>query len=200
MLQQTGHASLVNVVSRGWISALSGPSSVREEAQTELRILLLRGARFELDRRRRSLGSLSDAELNEMATRAADDAMTAILAGLGTFPGASRFSTWASKFVLREAAVKARQRAWRDRAITLDWSDQPDDLGPDPTALRIVAAMQTALTPQERTITSALALEDVPIDVLAERLHTTRAALYATLHGARRKLRTALAVDEPGHA
>jgi RNA polymerase sigma-70 factor (ECF subfamily) len=30
----------------------------------------------------------------------------------------------------------------------------------------------------------------VPIDVLAERLNTTRGALYKTLHDARKKLRT----------
>jgi RNA polymerase sigma-70 factor (ECF subfamily) len=39
----------------------------------------------------------------------------------------------------------------------------------------------------------ALALNDVPIDVLAERLDTTRGALYKTLHDARRKLRAGLA-------
>jgi RNA polymerase sigma-70 factor (ECF subfamily) len=38
----------------------------------------------------------------------------------------------------------------------------------------------------------ALALNGVPIDVLAERLSTTRGALYKTLHDARRKLRTYL--------
>jgi RNA polymerase sigma-70 factor (ECF subfamily) len=32
-------------------------------------------------------------------------------------------------------------------------------------------------------------LNGVPIDVLAERLDTTRGALYKTLHDARRKLR-----------
>ena len=35
----------------------------------------------------------------------------------------------------------------------------------------------------------ALALNGVPIDVLAERLNTNRNALYKTLHDARRKLR-----------
>jgi RNA polymerase sigma-70 factor (ECF subfamily) len=39
----------------------------------------------------------------------------------------------------------------------------------------------------------ALALNGVPIDVLAERLSTTRGALYKTLHDARRKLRAAIA-------
>jgi RNA polymerase sigma-70 factor, ECF subfamily len=35
-------------------------------------------------------------------------------------------------------------------------------------------------------------LEGVPIDVLAERLDTTRGAIYKTLHDARRKLRARL--------
>jgi RNA polymerase sigma-70 factor (ECF subfamily) len=44
---------------------------------------------------------------------------------------------------------------------------------------------------------TALALNGVPIDVLAERLGTTRGALYKTLHDARRKLRLVLAAG--GH-
>jgi RNA polymerase sigma-70 factor (ECF subfamily) len=40
-------------------------------------------------------------------------------------------------------------------------------------------------------------MEEVPIDVLAERLGTTRGAIYKTLHDARTKLRRALV--ESGH-
>jgi len=54
------------------------------------------------------------------------------------------------------------------------------------------AAIDEALTPHQRTVFVALALSQVPIDVLAERLGTTRGALYKTLHDARRKLRAAL--------
>ena len=43
---------------------------------------------------------------------------------------------------------------------------------------------------------AALALNGVPIDVLAEQLETTRGALYKTLHDARRKLRLALEVED----
>ena len=39
----------------------------------------------------------------------------------------------------------------------------------------------------------AIAINGVPIDVLAERLNTTRGALYKTLHDARKKLRARLA-------
>ena len=40
---------------------------------------------------------------------------------------------------------------------------------------------------------SRITLNDVPIDVLAERLDTTRGALYKTLHDARKKLRSHIA-------
>jgi RNA polymerase sigma-70 factor (ECF subfamily) len=58
--------------------------------------------------------------------------------------------------------------------------------------------VQTSLTDHQRRVFTALALNGVPIDVLAERLGTTRGALYKTLHDARRKLRLALAAG--GHA
>ena len=61
----------------------------------------------------------------------------------------------------------------------------------------LLAALQDAvaetLTPHQRQVFVALALNEVPIDVLAERLETTRGALYKTLHDARRKLRRELA-------
>ena len=57
-------------------------------------------------------------------------------------------------------------------------------------------AIDDVLTPHQRRVLVALALNGVPIDVLAERLETTRGALYKTLHDARRKLRDHL--DELG--
>jgi len=49
--------------------------------------------------------------------------------------------------------------------------------------------METVLTAHQRRVLVALAIDGVPIDVLADRLGTTRGALYKTLHDARRKLR-----------
>lgn len=46
--------------------------------------------------------------------------------------------------------------------------------------------------PRQREVLVAVALNGVPIDVLAERLESTRGALYKNLHDARRKLRAAL--------
>ena len=106
------------------------------------------------------------------------------------------------QFALLEAGVKARRRAWRDREVTLDDDAWPAvrDTGPsaqqvleNAETLRAVReAMDTALTDHQRRVFVALALNGVPIDVLAERLGTTRGALYKTLHDARRKLRAVI--------
>jgi RNA polymerase sigma-70 factor (ECF subfamily) len=56
-------------------------------------------------------------------------------------------------------------------------------------------AIAEVLTSQQRDVLVAITLNDVPIDVLAERRGTTRGALYKTLHDARRKLRARLAAD-----
>ncbi len=50
-------------------------------------------------------------------------------------------------------------------------------------------AIRTGLTAHQRNVLVALTITGVPIDVLAERLGSTRGAIYKTLHDARRKLR-----------
>jgi RNA polymerase sigma-70 factor (ECF subfamily) len=54
------------------------------------------------------------------------------------------------------------------------------------------------LTARQREVFVAVALNDVPIDVVADRLNTTRGAVYKTLHDARRKLRVALSAHGLG--
>jgi RNA polymerase sigma-70 factor (ECF subfamily) len=194
-------AALAEVPRDQWITALQGPPAVREPALAELHALLLRAARFELGRRRTMLSDVPHTEIEDMAEQAADDAMMALLAKLHTFRGASRFTTWAYKFALLEAGVKARRRAWRDREVPLE--DAFADRGPsaqqvleDAETLHAVReAMDSALTAHQRQVFVALALNGVPIDVLAERLDTTRGALYKTLHDARRKLRAVIGGD-----
>jgi RNA polymerase sigma-70 factor (ECF subfamily) len=186
-----------------WVDALRPEAADRQRAIAELHELLLRGARFELNRRRASLSHLPYAELDDLANQAADDALVAIIAKLDTFRGASRFTTWAYKFVLLEAGVKARRRVWHGREVSLDdheWLAARDTGAPAQELLErgelldaIAGAVRSALTPHQREVFAALALNGVPIDVLAERLGTTRGALYKTLHDARRKLRATLA-------
>jgi RNA polymerase sigma-70 factor, ECF subfamily len=189
------------------LDGLRAAGPPREAALRELHALLVRGAHHELRRRRDHLAHVSHTELDDLAMQAADDALAMVLAKLHTFRGASRFTTWAYKFVLLEAGVKARRRAWHGREVVLDdgsWRRLADTAPSvqrsveDTELLRaIVGAIETGLTAHQREVFTALALNGVPIDVLADRLATTRGALYKTLHDARRKLRAALA--DAGH-
>ncbi len=199
--------------SREWLSSLRDEGAVREAAIARLHALLLRAARFEVSRRRPMLPHLRGNELDEIALEAADDALMSVLARLDDFRGASRFTTWVYKFALLEAAVKLRRRAWQGREIPLEpeaWTSfSSAGLPPEEQAEQseLLATLQSgideALTAHQRRVLVALALNGVPIDVLAERLNTTRGALYKTLHDARRKLRThlessGLGLDEEG--
>jgi RNA polymerase sigma-70 factor (ECF subfamily) len=140
---------------------------------------------------------------DDIALEAADDALVAVLARLDEFRGASRFTTWAYKFALLEAAVKVRRRAWQGREIPLEpetWSffaREGSTPSEDAERNELLEAVQdgiaTALTPHQRQVLVALAVNGVPIDVLADRLGSTRGALYKTLHDARQKLRRHLA-------
>jgi RNA polymerase sigma-70 factor, ECF subfamily len=189
--------------SRHWLEQLRSQGPEYDDAVARLHALFLRAARFEVARRRPALPHLRGNELDDIALEAAADALMSVLARLDDFRGLSRFTTWVYKFALLEAAVKLRKRAWQGREVPLEpetWSlFSSAGLEPDAQAEQseLLTAVQSAinevLTPHQRRVLVALALNGVPIDVLAERLNTTRGALYKTLHDARRKLRKHLA-------
>jgi len=189
-------------VERNWVDALTGEGAERDEALGDLHDLMLRAARFELGRRRAALSHVRGEDVEDLAVQAADDALVALLGKLHTYRGASRFTTWAYKFALLEAGVRVRRRAWQGREVVLEPESWPElaDAGPSVEERRegaeLLAALKSAvreqLTPHQRAVFTALALNEVPIDVLSERLGTTRGALYKTLHDARAKLRAEL--------
>jgi RNA polymerase sigma-70 factor, ECF subfamily len=189
--------------SREWLADLRAEGPVRDAAIARLHDLLLRAARFEVARRRLTLPHVRGESLNDLAIQSADDALVSVLAKLDDFRGASRFTTWAYKFALLEAAVRLRRLRWQDREVPLEpasWdafaggrasphhgAETRELLG----ALRV--AIDEQLTSHQREVLVAITLTGVPIDVLAERLASTRGALYKTLHDARQKLRACLA-------
>jgi RNA polymerase sigma-70 factor (ECF subfamily) len=197
--------------SRLWLSRLRAGGAERDAAVAELHALLLRAARFEVGRRRASLPHLRGDDHDDLAQQSADDALLALLGKLDDFRGESRFTTWAYKFALLEAGVKVRRRAWQGREIPIAdeaWSLLADrGQGAEHRAedAELFAALreeiERCLSDRQREVLVAVTLNDVPIDVLAERLQSSRGALYKTLHDARRKLRQALAERgfEVGH-
>lgn len=185
--------------SREWVRDLRGDGDAHHDAVARLHALLLRAARFEAARRRPHVPHLRD-QLEEIAHEAADDALIGVLARLDDFRGETRFATWACKFALLESAVKLRKRDWQGRELPLD-SDTGKllttaGLRPDEQS-ELLSILQTGiddvLTEHQRRVLVAVALNGVPIDVLADRLQSTRGAMYKTLHDARIRLRAHLA-------
>ena len=183
-----------------WLTDLNDDGPAGHLALQNLRALLVRATRHQVWRLRDLLLAAGPGELEDLAQQAADDALVAVLRQLGTFEGRSRFTTWAYKFGVLHAGVAVRRQAWRHREVPLPDTLTLVDGSPSPTAVTeashlaraVEAAIASELTPHQRRVLLALVVEDVPIDVLADRLGSTRNALYKTLHDARRRLRVAL--------
>jgi RNA polymerase sigma-70 factor (ECF subfamily) len=184
-----------------WIAELTADGPVRDDALRRLHALLLRGARFQVSRMSGLRAAVGAAQVEDIVQLAADDAMVAVLGKLATFEGRSRFTTWAYKFAVLQAAVELRRQAWSHREVPLDAAPplveqrpSPDQYAEGAELAGVVRdAIDRVLTPHQRRIALALIVDEIPIDVLADRMGTNRNALYKTLHDARSRLRDHLA-------
>jgi RNA polymerase sigma-70 factor (ECF subfamily) len=190
--------------SRRWVERLHRDHPGHDDAVAKLHDVLKRAALHELRRRRWQLGSPAGPELDDLAEQCAGDAVINILARIDHFQGLSRFTTWAYKFVIFEVSSKVARHAWRHHppsAGDLTWDHVPDALAPKPAEqaerreqlAALTKAIEEELTPRQREVFVAIALNDVPIDVLALELRSNRNAIYKNLFDARRRLRASLA-------
>jgi RNA polymerase sigma-70 factor, ECF subfamily len=185
-----------------WVSALRG--SARDAALEELRAVLLRGLRS-------ALSAHVDANLPDLEDFA-QEALLKILAGLDSFRGESRFTTWAQKIAVRVALTELRRRRWRDISLeamvagplTGAGAEVPGELAPpvlaDPAADPETQALQNAglatlqrliqekLTERQRQAMIAVRMHGVPLEEVALRMDTNRNSLYKLLHDARQRL------------
>jgi len=201
--------SRLDLESRNWIDGLRATGLEHARALERLHDLLLRAAHTEARRRRHLYPEIGGAELDDLCGQAADDAVLAVTRKLDGYRGASRFTTWAYGFAIFEVSVKLRRHAWRGGSIpTADDDATWDRLAGGATAAQshvesaeLLRALRRAiteeLTPRQREVFVAVALNDVQIDVVAGQLESTRGAIYKVLHDARRKLR--LRLEREGH-
>jgi RNA polymerase sigma-70 factor, ECF subfamily len=195
--------------SRAWVESLRAPGIERTGALERLHDLLLRAAHAETHRRRHLYPEIGGAELDDLCNQAANDAVVAVTAKLDGYRGASRFTTWAYAFVVFEISVKLGRHAWRrGRIPTADDDATWDRLAEGSGAAQSRAefadllralrrAVDDELTPRQRQVFVAVALNDVEIDAVAGELQSSRGAVYKVLHDARTKLRRRL--EHEGH-
>jgi RNA polymerase sigma-70 factor, ECF subfamily len=189
--------------SEQWVEQLRPGHPRRDRTVAKLHAVLLRVALHELSRRLKQVHSISGPEFDDIAQQAADDALMNVLDRLDDFRGLSRFTTWAYKFVMFEVSAKVARHAWQRQPPSgheLAFERIPDSLAAGPgdrleqqQQLDALSAAIGELTERQREVFVAIALNDVPIDVLAIRLGTNRNAIYKNLFDARRNLRARMA-------
>jgi RNA polymerase sigma-70 factor (ECF subfamily) len=179
-----------------WLDALRG--SGREDALADLHVLLVRGLR-------RALPDVPEQDLEDFA----QEALLKILAGLDSFRGESRFTTWAFKIAIHEAFTELRRRRWRNvslqdlvakydagdftPAALADRAPSPEQRVTQQMLLEMVHQLiDEELTERQRQAIIAAVFGGMSGDEVARRLGTNRNALYKLLHDARRRLQSRL--------
>jgi RNA polymerase sigma-70 factor (ECF subfamily) len=201
---------MIDRTNEQWLAELTGPADLQASAIEDLRQRLQRGIFYYLSRERSDLSHLSNQEITQMAEDLAQDATLRVMENLDSFRGDSRFTTWATKIAVRVAISDLRRARYKD--FSLDDLTADGDLLPasatgvnstpipnpeDATEradvmVKISKALEEVLTERQYQALSAVALQGVPLDIVAERMGTNRNALYKLLHDARRKLRSYL--------
>lgn len=164
-----------------WPELLGPDGSARDEAVRRLRLLMVKAARHQVMYMYPTLPVIGGVRVDDIIEQAADEATVAALAKLSSFEGRSRFITWAYKFGILHASNEVRRNMWQHREIDLDHvAELPCDahsLDQHVEHLELVqivsCAINTVLTPHQRTVAVALLVDEIPIDILAERSGST---------------------------
>lgn len=200
---------LIERTNEQWLAALrSDATPTQAAAIADLRERLQRSLLYYLSQERSDLRELSSQELAQMAEDLAQDALIRIMDNIDTFRGESQFTTWANRIAVRLAISDLRRARYKDFSLdnmTAEGDLMPglaptSDTPPGPEAAtersdvlaKINRAFEEALTERQYRALEAVALQGIPMDVVAEQMGTNRNALYKLLHDARRKLRAHL--------
>ncbi|HIP71544.1 MAG TPA: sigma-70 family RNA polymerase sigma factor [Anaerolineae bacterium] len=191
-----------------WLNDLQQPGDVQASALADLREYLLRAAFVYLRDGRSELHHLSSDDLMEMAEDFAQNALITLQANLHKFRGDAKFTTWAYRFVINEAAGELRKRRYRDFSwdelteretavfTQLLQADRP--LDPTLQAEReelirfLVNIIETELKERQRIAILCVHFQGRSMQETAEILETSPNTLYKTLHDARKKIKAKL--------
>lgn len=179
-----------------WLADLRGPEAA--QAIEDLRLILLRGLRA-------SLGSKIRRDLDFVVEDFVQDALLKVLDNVDSFRGESKFTTWALKIAIHVAYTELRRRRWQDISLQefIEGEDGSEytpailrdpDVTPEEQATRfammdfVKKMIMDELTERQRTALTAIMIQGMPMDIVAERMGTNRNALYKLVHDARQRL------------
>jgi len=194
-----------------WVANLKADLPTQTTAIEDLHKRLKRSLYYYLSNERSDLATLASQELDQMAQDIAQDAVLRVRNNLDTFRGASLFTTWATKIAIRMAISDLRRAHYKDFSLdemTIggellpNFAERATDslqgtkpANPESEAERkdvlakINSALEEALTERQRQALVAIAIDGIPLEIVADRMGTNRNALYKLLHDARKKLK-----------
>lgn len=191
-----------------WLDSLQQPGDLQIDALAELREFLLRAAFVYLRDGRSELAHLSTDDLYEMAEDFAQNALIKVRENLEKFRGDSKFTTWAYRFVINEAAGELRKRHYRhfswDEVSAQETAVFQNILQSNPTndpdihtereelVGRLVQIIESELNEKQRIAIVSVHFESRSIQETAKILETTPNTLYKMLHDARKKIKAQL--------
>jgi RNA polymerase sigma-70 factor (ECF subfamily) len=192
------HGSGRSADDQQWIEGLSGTGAPHERTCEELHEILFRAARREARQRGRGL-RVAGPDLDDLACQAASDALLLVIRKVADFRGESRFTTWATRFVVYQVIAKLDQHVRRRRSSASlppeVWEELPaahpsPDLEAEALDLaRVVRhGVDARLTAGQRTVLLGLARGATPA-ALAGELELNANAVHQTMFRARRRLR-----------
>ncbi len=210
MNQETGVAERERT-NEEWLHDLQSSGPTQAAAVRDLREYLIKAVFLYYHRRRSDLSHLARDELAQMAEDPAQDAVLKILDKLDTFRGDSKFTTWAYRVAINQAAGDLRRRRWDNISLDAMKESADEALPPllatleDPTAgdpdertarnqiwTLINEVIENEFTERQRIVFVNQYFHGVPPDTIAEQLGTNRNNIYKISHDGRVKLKNRL--------
>ncbi|MBC8506300.1 MAG: sigma-70 family RNA polymerase sigma factor [Chloroflexi bacterium] len=191
-----------------WLKDLHSTGEEKEAALADLHAILLRILPAALSRWLPSTSSHFEIFIEDTA----QETMLRVMDKLDRFEGRSKFTTWVYKIGVHIGLGELRLRKWKE--VSLDKLEEGNELDempserfssetPSPEAMlerknvmeMVQRIMKEELTPRQHEVMIAVAIQGIPLDVVAEQVGSNRNALYKLMHDARLRLKQRLERD-----
>lgn len=191
-----------------WLTALQNPGEAQSQALSDLREYLVRAVYVYLRDGRSELAHLSTDNLYEMAEDYAQSALLKVRDNLDKFRGDAKFTTWAYRFVINEAAADLRKKHYREfswddisagetavfTAILSATATSDPDLKAEREELIqfLLQIIEVELNERQRIAVIGVHFQGRSMQEVAEILETTPNTIYKMLHDSRKKIKAKL--------
>jgi RNA polymerase sigma-70 factor, ECF subfamily len=190
-----------------WLRALKAGGIEQEDALKDLRARILYGMRAYLSQDRGYRSAVLSDDARQLLEDCVQEALLIVNEKISTFRGESQFTTWATTIAIRVLLGELRRRKWKhvsieDSRIGHDLPSRPLETLQSPTpemALQqdevwkiLKRIIDKDLTSRQRFVVIANVFQGMPLDLVADKLGTSRDHVYKILHDARKRLKQCL--------